>query len=39
VLKLVLKDNGYEWEFLAADGVRPESHEREAGDSGAASCH
>jgi hypothetical protein len=39
VLKLVLKDNGYEWEFQAADGLRPESQEREARDSGAASCH
>jgi 3',5'-cyclic AMP phosphodiesterase CpdA len=37
VLKLVLKENGYEWDFLAVDDVR--GHQREARDSGAASCH
>jgi len=39
VLKLVLKDKGYEWEFLAADNLRQGPQEREARDSGAASCH
>jgi 3',5'-cyclic AMP phosphodiesterase CpdA len=40
VLKLVLKQDSYEWEFLAADSQGDqESSPRAAGDSGTASCH
>ena len=40
VLKLVLKENSYEWEFLPVESQRAQEHpEREARDSGAANCH
>ncbi|WP_051293666.1 metallophosphoesterase family protein [Pseudoduganella violaceinigra] len=40
VLKLVLKESGYEWEFLAvAPKTEPEHPQQEARDSGAANCH
>lgn len=40
VLKLILKENGYEWEFLAVEPkTAPEHPQQEASDSGAADCH
>ena len=40
VLKLVLKENSYEWEFLAVEArIEPDRPQREASDSGAANCH
>lgn len=40
VLKLVLKENGYEWEFLPVElKTAPEHPQQEASDSGAANCH
>ncbi|WP_229416902.1 metallophosphoesterase family protein [Massilia eburnea] len=40
VLKLVLKENSYEWEFLAVEAkAEPDNPQREASDSGAANCH
>ncbi|MGB9992844.1 metallophosphoesterase family protein [Massilia sp. SM-13] len=39
VLRLVLRKDGYDWEFLAAaNAVSPEFPEQEAGDRGSASC-
>lgn len=40
VLKLVLKDKSYEWEFLPVEPkTEPEHPQQEASDSGAANCH
>jgi 3',5'-cyclic AMP phosphodiesterase CpdA len=40
VLKLVLKENSYEWEFLPVEPkTGPEQPQQEASDSGAANCH
>ncbi|WP_296001542.1 metallophosphoesterase [Rugamonas sp.] len=41
VLRLVLKDEGYTWDFLAADdgGAVPDTPPPEFHDSGAAGCH
>lgn len=40
VLKLVLKENSYEWEFLAVEPkTEPEVPQQAARDSGAANCH
>jgi hypothetical protein len=40
VLKLVLKQNSYEWEFLPVEPkTAPEHPQQEASDSGAANCH
>jgi len=40
VLKLVLKENSYEWEFLPVQPkTAPEHPQQEASDSGAATCH
>ena len=40
VLKLVLKENSYEWEFLPVQAkTAPEHPQQEARDSGTANCH
>jgi hypothetical protein len=40
VLKLVLKENSYEWEFLPVQPkAAPEHPQQEARDSGTANCH